>query len=569
MAPIEATRIRKMVLDSQQEQCWSAGLLGIASEIAARHKLSPLQPLIQSCQRLSERNELTLAVVGRFKAGKSSFLNHFLGRELLPVGVVPVTSAVTEIAYGPGEKVTVHFLSGEIQLVSFDEVRSFIAESENPSNRQGVSRVAIELPELAHFRALRFLDMPGFESTFAHNTETALRWLPGVDLALVAVGVDPPLSQHDVALIKTLYEYMPRVSVLLTKVDLLSESEHQEVRTFVKERLKEVFNPAPEIFSYSSRSGYEHLRAEIKVNLLEPLQLKLADQRSAVLDRKLATLCSECNDYLTFALRSAQSIESEREALRSQALGSKEIVDDLKAELQLIVQQTAAGTRGDIAKRLDSHRFELERRLVSELVSAFPDWNRSLALSLNSYETWLDRALAEQLAAISAAERRNLLAPLDKLKGQVFRRLQNFRDRLSEQAIRAFGVPLRTTEQEIHLREPHTPDIYVGRVFDRNWELLSPVLPMLLVGPLVRRHFVGKLPYMVDKNLSRLATQWDESIRATMTELVTEADRRIDELLATVGHLISTTVDDAVPIREDLLRLQSAQQSMPLPISVK
>ena len=558
-----------MVVDSQHEQWRSYSLLPVASEIAARYKLSSLQPLIQSCRRLAERNELSVAVVGRFNAGKSSFLNHFLGREILPVGVVPVTSVVTEIGYGAKEKATLHFLTGEIEVVGLEKVRSFIAESENPSNRKGVSKVAIELPELGLFRVLRFVDMPGLESTFAHNTETALRWLPGVDLALVAVGVDPPLSQHDISLIKRLYEFMPRVSILLTKVDLLTEPEHQEVRAFVKQQLKEVFNSAPEIFSYSIRLGYEHLRLGIKDNLIEPLLVEFEDQRNAVLDRKLETLFRECHDYLTFALRSAESVESEREGLRRQALGRKEIIDELKSELRLVVQQTAAGNRAEIAKRLDSHRLELERRLASELISAFPNWNSSLALAINSYESWLHRLLAQELAAISAAERKNLLAPLDKLKSQVFRRLQNFRDRLSDQAMRAFGVPLRTTEQEIHVREPHTPDIHVGRIFDRNWELLSPVLPMLLVGALVRRHFTGRLPYMVEKNLSRLATQWDESIRATMTELVTEADRRIDELVATVGHLISTSGDEATRIREDLTRLQSAQQSTTVSVSAK
>ena len=42
--------------------------------------------------------------MGRFKAGKSSFLNHFTNRSILPVGVVPVTAVVTEIRFGPVEK---------------------------------------------------------------------------------------------------------------------------------------------------------------------------------------------------------------------------------------------------------------------------------------------------------------------------------------------------------------------------------------------------------------------------------------------------------------------------------
>lgn len=210
----------------------------------------------------------------------------------------------------------------------------------------------------------------------------------------------------------------------------------------------------------------------------------------------------------------------------------------------------------EIAKRLDTHRFELERRLLSELDSDFPQWTSSFAFALGSYQRWLDQRLCEELVAVSATDRKELLAPLDKLKTQVFRSLQNFRDRVSNQALHAFGVPLRTSEQAIQLQEPHTPDIYIGHVFDHSWELLSPVLPMSFVEPLIRGHFRRKLPFMIEKNLSRLASQWDESIRGAMTELVTECYRRIDELVTTVEFLISTSSEDATRIREDLKQLQ-------------
>jgi GTP-binding protein EngB required for normal cell division len=553
--------IPKMAIDTEQhEQLQIASALNVASEIAQRYQLSSLQPLIQSCRQLAERDELSVAVIGRFKAGKSSFLNHLLEREVLPVGVVPVTTVVTEIGYGPQEKATVHFVKGDMKVVPLDDVRSFIAENENPGNRKGVSTVAIELPELAQLSALRFVDIPGLESTFAHNTETALNWLPRTGLALVAVSVDPPLSQHDIAVITSLYEYTPKVSLLLTKVDLLNQAEQQEVLAFVREQLKTTFESAPEVFPYSIKAGYEHLKAGIKNELIGTLLADFQGQRSAVLYRKLETVMSECHDYLTLALKSAESIDSEREALKRQVLGEKDVVDDLKAALRLIVQQTAARVRAGVAKRLENHRSELQRTLLAELSLTFPDWSRSLAFALKSYDGWLNRELAEELAAVSAAERKNLLAPLDKLEGQVFRSLQNFRDRLSDQVMRAFGVPLRTTEQEIELSEPHTPDIHIGRVFDRNWELLSPVLPMAVVGPLVQRHFTGRLPYMIEKNLSRLATQWDESIRAAMADLLTEAHRRIDEFAAVISSLISTATHDAPRIREALDRLNSAWQ---------
>ncbi|MFN2533126.1 MAG: dynamin family protein [Pyrinomonadaceae bacterium] len=544
-------------IDTSQEAARS-----LASEIAELYQLPSLRPLIDSSHALATRNELSVAVIGRFKAGKSSFLNHFLERELLPVGVTPVTAIVTEIGYGKNEKATVHYLDGRTGVVSLDNIRHFIAESENPGNVKQVSVLKVELPELAGMRALRFVDMPGLESALAHNTEAALTWLPNVGLALVAVSVDPPLSKQDIALLKTVYEYTPKVSILLTKVDLLNESEREEVVTFVRERLTQTFGAAPEVFSYSVRAGYEDLKAQLRELLIHVTLAQFEESRNAVLNRKLETLLLECHDYLTLALKSAETLGVDRDELKRQVIGEKEALDELKSELRLVVNNAAAGTRATVAKRLDNHRQTLEARLSSELQKQFPTWSSSLSLALESFEAWLNESLTKELIGISVKEREGLSEPLDKLRNPIFRSLQNFRDRLSDQTNRAFGVPLRTSESEIVIDEPRSPDIYVGKIFDRNWELLSPATPMSLFKPLVRRHFLGTLPYMVEKNLSRLATQWDETIRAAMMQLLNEVNRRLDELINIVERMIMTTDDEAPNLRTDIERVSSCLKGL-------
>ena len=84
-----------------------------------------------------------------------------------------------------------------------------------------MAAIKVELPCLAGFRGLTFVDTPGLESVLAHDTDASMRWLPNIGLALVAVSVDPPLSQRDIELLRKLYKYTPNVSILLTKVDLL------------------------------------------------------------------------------------------------------------------------------------------------------------------------------------------------------------------------------------------------------------------------------------------------------------------------------------------------------------
>lgn len=531
--------------------------INLVSDIAARYHISSIEPLLASCRAAVAQDEISIAVIGRFKAGKSSFLNHFLKRDLAPVGVIPVTAIVTEISYGAREKASAHFLDGRVEEIDVEAIRQFVAESENPENAKGVARLIVELPTLERLKGLRFVDTPGLESALAHNTEASLKWLPNVGLALVAVSTDHPLSQQDVALLKNLYQYTPKVSVLLTKTDLLDEAERAEVLTFMREQLTRNFEFAPEVLPYSVRPGYEQFRAYAEERLISGTLAEFQAQRERILERKLETLLGECRDYLRLALSSAEMIESERGRLKEQVIGEKEALDEVKSELRLVIRHAAGGTRARIAARLKTHQAEITTRLLSELKAEFPKWTKSLNYALESFEAWLHRALAEEMIAASNKERAQFVAPLTKINRQVFRTLQNFRDRLSERTMQAYGVPLRTTEAEIEIAEPRSPDIRVGKVFDRNWEMLSPVTPRWLVKSLVARHFAGTVPYMVEKNLSRLASQWETSINAAMKEIGSVAERRLDELIETVERLVTGSRNDAPQIRADIERINS------------
>jgi len=70
----------------------AADILDRIANSADELKLASLRPQIVACRnQLHAHNGIDVAVFGRFKAGKSSFLNHLTGRDVLPIGVVPLT----------------------------------------------------------------------------------------------------------------------------------------------------------------------------------------------------------------------------------------------------------------------------------------------------------------------------------------------------------------------------------------------------------------------------------------------------------------------------------------------
>jgi len=536
--------------------------LGTVEALCKRHEISALEDFLESCRTFAQEKTLNIAVLGRFKAGKSSFLNHLLGRPLLPIGVIPVTSAVTEIQWGPHERAEILFADGRRDQVPVDRIGDFISESQNPENSKHVARVRVELPSMDRYRGIRFVDTPGLESVFEHNTDASLEWLPNVGLALVAVGVDPPLSQHDIELIRNLSRYTPNISLLLTKVDGLDEDERVQVREFVQKQLARYWNDAVPVFPYSVRPGFEHLRAELDDSLLSQVRADAGEHRTAILLHKLDSLLTECADYLNVALKAAEVADSEREELRRRILGQKESLDDTRLALKLIVRHATANTRSTFEALLRPDELPVRKKLQVSLDHEFPSWTRSLRVVTEKFDDWLGVVLTSDMAELSRKHRNEFVEPVRRVSRQLSQSLQDFRNRLSERMLETLGVPLRTTEMELQTEDPRSPDVRVGKIFDRNWELLSWLIPMALVEGVVLKHYHHKVEDLVFTNLSRLASQWEDIVNASLRVLEKESVRRLDGLIATIDKLIASAGQQAPQIHEDIQRLEEVRRRL-------
>jgi hypothetical protein len=104
--------------------------LEVAAQVVHDYRVAAMMPLLESAQALLHTADLSIAVVGRFKAGKSSFLNDLFGFQLLPIGVLPVTSVITEVTFGPAEDVLIEFLDGHSEHRSTADISQFVSEVE-------------------------------------------------------------------------------------------------------------------------------------------------------------------------------------------------------------------------------------------------------------------------------------------------------------------------------------------------------------------------------------------------------------------------------------------------------
>lgn len=529
-------------------------LAGVAEE----WKLVHLQPQIAACRRLlAARNGIDVAVFGRFKAGKSSFLNHLAGRAVLPIGVVPLTAVLTRLRYGAVERAWVKFLNGATREISPTDIARYVTESQNPANRQEVAAVEVELPELQPHSPLALVDTPGLGSVLVHNTEAALNWLPQVGVVLLAVSSDAPLSERDLALLAQLRRHTPRIVVLLTKADLLTETQRTEVRAFVTEQLNRAGYSDLPVFFYSVRPEMAAMKVTLLQEVFHPLQQRHHEAMDQIRRHKLASLRTQLLEHFQVALAAATRTDAARAHLRERLAEERRQFDLLRAELSLLPRETAARALDEFLERLRPMRLALQARITADLRDQFPQWRMRLPRLLDAWRAWLHTWLHRELTELSEQQRPLFCAPLEQTRAHLVRMLRSFHDRLAAHVQDAFGLSLSAPEMLLEFAPPSSPPVDVAYAFDVSFSAVAWLIPVRPFGRWICRALTRKARYEVEKNLSRLAADWRDRIQQVMLELCGQAEAMARAQLDALEGLLAQTASDAPRLQQWIRELES------------
>jgi hypothetical protein len=177
-----------------------------------------------------------VACIGQFKRGKSTLLNALLGAPVLPAGVLPITAVPTVIGYAARPAARVETGDGW-HNVPVEGLADYVSEARNPENRLGVRAVDVGYPAEVLANGLCLVDTPGIGSVFEANTAATHGFIPHVDAALVVVGVDPPLSGDELALIEIVGRQVRDTIVVMNKADRFSDAERTEAAGFAERAL--------------------------------------------------------------------------------------------------------------------------------------------------------------------------------------------------------------------------------------------------------------------------------------------------------------------------------------------
>lgn len=539
-------------------------LLQTVHQATDKFQLSSLTRQLEAADNLLLQNPpIDVAVLGQFKAGKSSFLNSLLGQNVLPVGAIPVTTAITRLQYGERERAVVQHFNGKKTEIPLADIVEFTSEAGNPGNEKNVAIADIELPSLQKYPGVRLVDTPGLGSIFKYHEATSESWLPAVGTALLAVSSDRPLSQHDLDLIRELTSHTPNIILLLTKVDLLSKEQQEEVTAFFSQTLQRELHRTLPVYLYSTKNNTDEYRISIEQDIFQTIAANRDYEFLRILHYKTQSLAQSCLGYLRIALQSSLQADLNREGLRNQILNEKVNESLMREELGIIAREHQRQTRPLIATYLEPFSIPLIKKVKNKLEKDIPAWQGNLWQLSRYYESWIAETLSGEMHQLSKTEHIHFLGTLKKAHAKFSRSLEAFRKFLDENIENVLGVRLAQVDWNIDVAEPDHPDIAFTKSFDIHLDLLWFLIPMFLFRRIFERHFISGVPKEVEINLSRLAYQWEKSVNYAIEAMRLQAITYIQEELATIESLLSRAQGQTENINQVIMQIEKLSASLP------
>lgn len=398
----ETPQLRDYTLTKQQV---SASVRAMKQLLEAQGQADSVEQTQSLLVKLAE-DRFNLAVVGQFKRGKSSLMNAVIGRDLLPTGLLPLTSAITTLCYGPQERVILRRKGWNLeQEVSLNELADYITERGNPGNEKELIEAQVELPVRFLRRGLYFIDTPGVGSARQENTATTYAFLPEADAVIFVTSVDAPLSETEQNFLRDIRDHVRKLFIVVNKIDLLNGDEREDVLSYIRTGVEAALGlkdirlypvSAQQALTAKIHSDMPALQQSGLIELEAELTAFLANEQGrtflvAVLDRALSLLADAdgrlkpVNGALQPAEQSPDNLRQVMESLHAALLDGAElspvtaVTQSVAPDMQVIEKTIANSQSEQLSSNLRSGTCPICAAQSQAIFDFFAHWQYALA----------------------------------------------------------------------------------------------------------------------------------------------------------------------------------------------
>lgn len=245
----------------------------IISDIRKLHKFSDFSSLDVELKEIKESindNEFRVTVVGEFSAGKSTFLNALIGKDVLPHGVNETTATLTYLHNISKEDsrcntIVIHFADGKRkdETYSLEDSRQVLidyatASSEKVKVVKEISSLEIFVPFLGTNDPIVLIDTPGMNGMADGHREVTLAEIKQSHASICLFHLRG-MGKTDLEFVNELAKYQNKIFFVINAIDGLNsdegESKASKLASFTEEinaNLSSLRVPKDCIFAVSS-----------------------------------------------------------------------------------------------------------------------------------------------------------------------------------------------------------------------------------------------------------------------------------------------------------------------------
>jgi hypothetical protein len=227
-------------------------------------KLDKSVVLIDEILKRIETQVFSIAIVGEFRRGKSTFINTLIGKDILPSDILPTSATLNRVTYGVKPAVKILFKDGHEEEIPIDKLSDYVTkltpESEKTAGTIQESIVYYPVPYCQN--NIDIIDTPGLNDEQG-MTDITVSVLPQVDTAILVIASHAPLSEveRDFVENKLLTNDLGRIIFVVNMWDNFTQEQADRILQHVKSQIKKyIFDRAKDRFGEDSEQYQLYLK---------------------------------------------------------------------------------------------------------------------------------------------------------------------------------------------------------------------------------------------------------------------------------------------------------------------
>ena len=246
------------------------GLISRSADVITELNMVQFRENLTQLQQKVENDGFKIMVVGTFKNGKSTFINSFLGEEILPAYSIPCTAVINEVKYGKEKKAILHFrdplpekLPDELPELSlehmekhgmahvppleipYDEIEDYVVipMGEDPNEmllESPYEKVELFWPLPLLQNGVEIIDSPGLNE-HATRTRVTMEYLTKADAILMVLNAQALCSENEMEFVANDLkgQGFSEPFFVVNRFDCIPQREQEAVQRFAASKLKE------------------------------------------------------------------------------------------------------------------------------------------------------------------------------------------------------------------------------------------------------------------------------------------------------------------------------------------